>query len=195
MFDYEVAELDAVTAAAAAAESARLLATVECRQLELAAQWADLHATVPEGRGQGPGRERLVRLGGEGTPEVAEFAVAELGPLLGTSSAGGRYLVADALDVRHRLPRLWVRVRAGQVRGWQARRVAAATRVLTVEQAGQVDAAVTGYLGVLPWTRFAALLEAKVVEADPAGADLAAREAEAARFVRAGRSNARGLRL
>jgi hypothetical protein len=103
--------------------------------------------------------------------------------------------MADALDLRHRLPQLWSRVRAGQLRGWRARRVAVATRELTMEQAGQVDAAVAGYITALPWSRFEALLEAKVIEADPQGADLAAREAEADRFVRAGRTNEHGLKL
>ena len=47
----------------------------------LAAHWADQHPAetlyeIPVGL---PGRERVVMLGGEGTPEVAEFAPAELG--------------------------------------------------------------------------------------------------------------------
>lgn len=194
MFDSGLAEFGAVEAAAALTASLRIQCEVECRQLELAGHWADLHAAVAD-QGIGPGREQLRQLGGAGTPEVAEFAAAEIGPLLGTSSAAGRHLLADALDLRHRLPRLWDRVRAGQVRAWKARKVAAATRHLTAEQAAGVDAAVAAYVTSLPWGRLESLLAAKVIEADPAGADLAAQEAAARRFVRAGRSNVHGLRL
>jgi hypothetical protein len=50
--------------------------------------------------------ERLVLLGGEGTPEVAEFAAAELGAELQMSPWAAAQLIGDALDLRHRLPRL-----------------------------------------------------------------------------------------
>ncbi len=54
-----------------------------------------------------PGSEQLVRFGGAGTPGVAEFAPAELGVVLATSTHAAERLVADALDLRHRLPQLW----------------------------------------------------------------------------------------
>ena len=55
----------------------------ECRELVLAAQWADLH---PTSSGTVlPGTERSKRYGGEGTPFAGEFAAAELGVLLGRS--------------------------------------------------------------------------------------------------------------
>ena len=47
--------------------------------LVAAAHWADLHGVVDATASALPGTERLVRLGGEGTPEAAEFAAAELG--------------------------------------------------------------------------------------------------------------------
>lgn len=51
-----------------------------------------------------PGCERLVEMGGDGTLEVAEFCSAELGVVLGVSAWSSRQLIADALDLRHRLP-------------------------------------------------------------------------------------------
>jgi len=75
--------------------------------LAAAAHWADLHGHLdddPDGRAL-PGMEQLVRLGGDGTPEVAEFAPAELGAELAMSPFAARQLIADALDLRHRLPR------------------------------------------------------------------------------------------
>ncbi|MFS3130575.1 hypothetical protein ACLM5J_19390 [Nocardioides sp. Bht2] len=46
-------------------------------------------------------------------------------------------LLADALDLHHRLPRLWVKVELLEVPGWKARRVAELTRKL--RRAGDVD--------------------------------------------------------
>ena len=66
--------------------------------------------------------------GGPGTPWVSEFCVTELGALQGTGPMAARALVADALDLRYRLPMLWLQVQAGQVRAWQARKVAEQTR-------------------------------------------------------------------
>lgn len=54
-----------------------------------------------------PGTERRVQLGGAGTPNVAEFAAAELGARLRMGTRGAHALIADALDAQHRLPRLW----------------------------------------------------------------------------------------
>ena len=84
-----------------------------------------------------PGRERAVRLGGEGTPLVREFAAAELGARLQLSSYAAGRLMADGLDLRHRFPRLWQRVEAMEVRVGHARYVARRTRDLTA-RAGRV---------------------------------------------------------
>ena len=53
----------------------------EAATFVLAAHFADLMAGegLPVSRRVLPGRERAVRLGGEGTPLVAEFAAAEFG--------------------------------------------------------------------------------------------------------------------
>ena len=83
-----------------------------------------------------PGMERAVRVGGVGTPRVAELAWAELGARLQISPWSARRLVADALDVRHRLPLVWAQVVARRARVSNARRVAVATRHLSVEAAG-----------------------------------------------------------
>ena len=55
----------------------------EVEILRAAVQHAYLHdrATVDPVRAGRPGRERARRVGGSGTPEVAEFAAAELGAL------------------------------------------------------------------------------------------------------------------
>lgn len=61
--------------------------------LQLVAEFAHQHhaGTVDPIKAQLPGRERAVRLGGEGTPLVAEFAPAMLAARIGLSPyAGGR---------------------------------------------------------------------------------------------------------
>ena len=79
VFENDLSELDAAGTLAAAEANEHTLTTAETRRLQIAAHWADLHAGdgVPESRL--PGTEHPVRLGGEGTPTVADFAAAELG--------------------------------------------------------------------------------------------------------------------
>lgn len=165
--------------------------------LRLAAHWADLHSpdSVPAPTDTSETRWRKltgrhpVRLGGDGTPEVLADRPAELGLVLQTSSRSAKHLIADALDLRHRLPLLWADVHAGGVRAWKARQVAVATRHLPLAVMAQVDAGLAGLIGVLPWTRFAAILEATIARADPIGTRAAEEAAASQRFVAVGRAN------
>ena len=141
----------------------------ECNNLLLAAAWADLHTVDPE-HPDGPRTERASWLGGEGTPELSEFCAAEFAALQGLSMGSGRSLIADALDLRHRLPRLWDQVRAGTVRAWKAREVSVATRFLGAEAAREVDEATAGYINALSWNRFKKVLTAAILDADPEAA-------------------------
>ena len=59
---------------------------------------------------------------------------------MGVSTQSAMSLMADALDLRHRLPRLWAQGRGpGEVAPWKTRRVAADTRSLPFEGARWVD--------------------------------------------------------
>ena len=73
------------------------------------------------------------------------------GPSSGVSTTAAKKLVGHALELRHRLPRLWAQVHAGRVPAWRARAVAEATihstPALTVEAAGFVDAQVAAVAG------------------------------------------------
>ncbi|GAA1768318.1 HNH endonuclease signature motif containing protein [Nocardioides hankookensis] len=115
-----------------------LVVYAEARQLELAARWVDLHPgddvdlSIPYG-------ERDLQIAGDGAPTVAEFAIADFALSLGLSTDAGRTLLGDAVEIRHRLPRLWDRVVAGEVRVWKARKVSQATRCLPPEGAAYVD--------------------------------------------------------
>ena len=165
--------------------------------LRLVAEFARQHhaGTVDPVQAQLPGRERAVRLGGEGTPLVAEFAPAMLAARMGLSAYAGGRVVADVLDLQYRLPSLWARVQALEVAEGHARHVARKTRNLTLEEAAQVDARIAPSAdGRVSWTRFETLVEAAIVAADPEAA--AAREHAAARetFAKATRSTEHGMR-
>src|SRR3954447_20024907 len=106
----------------------------ETRILRVATDFALGHgtATVDRARSLLPGRERAVRLGGQGTPKVAEFAPALVAGRLHVSAYAAGRLVADGLDLRFRLPELQRRLDGFEVRVGHARHVARATRELTV---------------------------------------------------------------
>ena len=136
-----------------------------CRKLVMAAAWADAHSEVdhPEG---GVLVERLVKIGPAGTPPVAEFAPEGLVGPFGTSIASARSWMGDALTVRHRLPRLWARVVAGEVHVWQARKIATLTSHLSIAVVGLVDEQTAGWVTQLPWLTFLKNLDATMLEVD-----------------------------
>ena len=85
------------------------------------------------------GAERVHPYGGDGTPDIPEFAVCEVSAALGLASRSASSLVADMLDLRHRLPLLFACLRNGDIESWRVRRVAAGTRELDFDTAGLVD--------------------------------------------------------
>jgi hypothetical protein len=136
-------------------------------QLTAAVQWADLHVVLDSSRSRVPGGESLVQPGGDGTPKVAEFCVAELGAAIGVSASSAGSLMADALDLRHRLPRLWRRVLTGAVKPWIARKVAAKSRQLTQQAADRLDRRVFDIADTTPYGRLLKVVDAEILKADP----------------------------
>jgi Domain of unknown function (DUF222) len=197
MFDSQGSGVDAATTLSLVSRVHRQVLEHECALVELAAYWADLHHpdSNPPPAKPLPGTEQGRQLGGDGTPEVLEFAAAEFGAQMETTVGSARALIADALDLRHRLPELWQLICVGRVASWRARKVAQATRHLSRDSAMHVDAAVAGLICTLPWHRFETLLTAKIIEADPRAAEERAKIWEAERFVRAGRTGQSGLKL
>jgi hypothetical protein len=197
MFDRQLDGFDAAMTLSLVSQANRQVLQQECALVELAAHWADLNHPESQQRPVRPlpGAEQGRVLGGQGTPEVLEFTAAELGARMGTTVGSARALMADALDLRHRLPELWQLILAGRVPSWRARKVAQATRHLSRDAAMQVDAAVAPSIVGLPWGRFETLLTAKIIEADPQAAEERAKIWEAERFVRAGRTGQSGLKL
>lgn len=74
--------LDAAATLAAVEGALEQRRAAESRDLALAAHWADLHAADPQlgrgGRRVWAGEDRLVQVGGEGTPQVQELCLTEL---------------------------------------------------------------------------------------------------------------------
>ncbi|MFT4009208.1 MAG: HNH endonuclease signature motif containing protein [Nocardioidaceae bacterium] len=166
----------------------------EARKLVLVAHWVDLHPSPEEGPGPGyAGRATSVEAGGDGTPAVHEFAAAELGVLLGVSTASARWVMADAVNLRHRHPLLWAEILAGRVPSWAGSKTARMCAHLSRRCALAVDAATAAYAHTLPIGRYLPLVEAAIIDADPPTAQQRADDAARARFVQAGRANDHGI--
>jgi len=162
----QVDDMDAEQTLAEAAASRRAVTAGEVRQLIAAAHWADLH-DVLACPSRVPGSEMMVQPGGEGTPELAEFAAAELGAILGVTSISSMHLIGDALDLRHRLPLLWTEVLGGNVKVWVARKIAQRSRRISRAAAATVDRKVARVAGGLPFGRLVTVLDAAMLAADP----------------------------
>ena len=168
----------ACRAEADAAEAGVLLAAVT---------WAEQHppesihlaATWPTG-----GAETGVPLAGEGAPLVAEFCLAEFAAALRLSTDSGRALIAEAVELKHRLPRTWARVGSGELPAWRARRVAATTIGLTREAAWFVDAQVAPFAHKIGPAALDRLVAEAVARFMPAKAAQDARDAADGRHLR-----------
>jgi hypothetical protein len=149
-------------------------------KLIMATEWADCHPaeSINPYQLRIPGGDRPIHPGGDGTPDMAGFAVAEFGIGLGLSIPSTERFIADALDLRHRLPRIWRRVCNNEIEGFQAQLIARETRHLSVEQALQIDRAVAHEIGRLAWSRVMTHVQAKILEVD---AERIARIAEQAK--------------
>jgi len=138
-----IADLDTAAAVLAAVREDRALVDAgEARMLQAAVAWAAMHsvdslaaaATVWEHGETG------VPVAGPGAPLVGEFCVPEFAAAVGMSTEAGKDYLGEAVEARHRLPRVWARVVAGDLPAWRARRIARATIALSAEAAAFVDA-------------------------------------------------------
>lgn len=159
-----------------------------CRKLRTAAAWADAHSAV-EQAGGGMATERLLPFAPAGCPLVAETCAAGLALAFRTSIQSAKGWISDALNIRHRLPRLWERVLAGEVYAWKAREIARTTAHLNVLTARIIDKLVHDQVEVLAWTRFQKILDATLLQVDPTTYGDRQAKAAAQRDVRATQSS------
>jgi hypothetical protein len=163
---------DLGAAALLAAEEAGVLARrrSDVDELLRLLAWCDLHSADPQTQpGATPARlggDRLRRLGGQGTPEVAELCFAEFAIAGRAGTIATAHRAAAALDLRHRLPLLWQRVQDLDIEVWLARKIADLSRPLTKDAVALVDASVAAAYD-LPAGKLIELAEARIIEADP----------------------------
>jgi len=174
--DFDTA--DAVLAAAR--EQRRVADAAEVQLLVLANDWADLHPVdwVQDAAVHEFG-DRAIPVAGAGVPLVSEFAAAEFAAALGMSTDAGRRLVGEAMELRHRLLRLWDAVGEGQCAVWRARRIAGLTIDLSVEGAEFVDRQLAGVAHTVGLAQLDRLITEARARFEPARArELAAAAAE-----------------
>ncbi|MGH3464977.1 MAG: DUF222 domain-containing protein [Kribbellaceae bacterium] len=125
---------------------------------------------------------------------MAEFAPVEFGAALGMSSAAATSLIEDALALRHRHPRIWARIIAGEIPAWRARKVAQATARLSRAAAALVDHRVANLVETVTPGRLARIVRAATMDAD---LELAQQDADSCaqeRGVWVGQSNLHGTK-
>ena len=176
---------------------AEAIRDAEADLIRVAYQWAVLHdpARLDPAESTLPGREKARRLGGEGTPQVCEFAAAELGARIGRTTYAAAQLMADALDLQHRHRQLWAGSRPVRS-GRPYARASSPARPATCPKTRPafVDAAVAESAdGRIPWSRFEALVEAKVAQAAPEAARQREERASKATFAKKLRTDALGM--
>jgi hypothetical protein len=111
----------------------------EAAKLAGAVSWAAFHSVDAVVGPVATWEEGFLPLAGEGTPEVAEFSIAEFAAVLGRSTDAGRSYIGDALELAHRLPRVYARTQDDTLEVWRARQIAQATRCLPPEGSAHVD--------------------------------------------------------
>ena len=107
------ADLDSragVLAAVRAARKAEMVATADL--LAFAADWAAMHSvdSLDEAAASAVFGETVIPIAGPGAPLVGEFCVAEFSAALGLPTEVGRELIGEAVELKHRLRRVWRRV-------------------------------------------------------------------------------------
>ena len=171
-----------------ATQALRTRRLAEVAELRLAIQWAIIHGHPRDDR------DPMVTPAGDGTPPLREHAVPELAMVRETHPATTRALIADGLDLVHRLPLTWAVVEAGDCEPWVARKVALLSRALLTEQVGRVDRAVAKAIrGHAPSTVLE-IARAKVIEADPETHRAERERSRHERYVRLSRADEFGYR-
>ena len=91
------------------------------------------------------GEDTGLTLAGPGAPLVSEFAVIEFATTLRLTDYAGRILLGHALELCHRLPRVWARIQAGDLPAWRGRKIADHTLALSEEAVTWVDGQVARF--------------------------------------------------
>ncbi|MCW2816954.1 MAG: endonuclease [Nocardioides sp.] len=115
--------------------------------------------------------EPALHLAGPGAPMVGEYSALDLAHSLGMSTDAGLAYLRRALELRHRLPRLYARVVRLEVPVWKAFRVADQTTSLPMDGALFVDAKIAPFLHTCSWAQVDRTVDAARAAFDPAEAE------------------------
>ncbi|WP_134742484.1 DUF222 domain-containing protein, partial [Nocardioides sp. 503] len=151
----------------------------EVRRLRAAIAWCTLHTTDEEA--DAAFGDHGIPLAGDGTPWVSEFAVMELGAALGMSTDSAKSYVGAALEIHHRLPRLWAQVDHGHLPFWKAKWIAEHTMALSQAGAAFVDERIGAYAHRLSYAEIERQITTAVERFDPETAEKRRREQADAR--------------
>lgn len=172
MFDpSDVADLDAAATIADLAEVRTWQRLWQAREVALLAHYADVTAQLE----QAPivtsalvvHGERMVPGGADGTPQVSEFAALEVAALWNEGVEGVDGRIHEALDLRHRFPKLWGRVMAGELPTWLAAKVTWKAHRLDHASAGRLDSQIDAVVGNVPASRLLRLVDGLVLKLTP----------------------------
>jgi hypothetical protein len=125
---------------------------------------------------------------------VRELCLAELAVVRQVHVLSLRSVMADVLDLQHRLPTCWRLVTELQVDAWLARMVASMTRHLPGQAMALVDAAVADALATQSPARVLEIAAAKIIEADPLAHAARVADQKRRRYVALTRSDGHGHR-
>ncbi len=115
--------------------------------------------------------EPAIHLAGPGAPLVGEYSALDLAHSLGMSTDAGLAYLGKALELRHRLPRLYARVVRLEVPVWKAFRVAEQTKSLPMGGALFVDAKIAPFLHTCSRAQVDRPVDAARTQFDPAEAE------------------------
>ena len=107
--------------------------------MKAAADWAAMHSLASLVGPVESWHEKALPLGGEGCPEVAEFAIVEFAAALGKSTPAGRHYLAHVVEGRYRLIDCWKRLDGGVLPAWKLGFIADRTMALSPAAAAFVD--------------------------------------------------------
>src|SRR4051794_18200385 len=135
--------------------------------MRAAARWAALHSADSLVGPVDEWHEHALPLGGEGCPEVAEFAVVEFAAALGKTTAAGRLYLSKAVEARYRLTRCWKRLEAGQLPAWKLGIIAEQTMSLPPAGAAFVDQHVASVAHKIGLAQLQRLIVEAIARFDP----------------------------
>src|SRR5699024_463097 len=118
-----------------------------------------------------PGMQAPMQLAGAGAPMVWDLAFCELATSLAMSLDAARGYAGEVAELYFRLPDLWARVAAGEVRLWRAREVARNTSRLSFEGAAWVDAQLAAGIGSCSGAQMRRTITAALQRFDPVAAE------------------------